>query len=762
MISIHFLLVSLMGYSGFTAHEPGLYMMSSSCAIENAMMDSLFISHPSLAAGEDSLYYYPTWNEQLELNRKTGNVLVPVNPATATWHSSNPSVATVVGGRVNALTNGTATITVELNNTIKGTVGIRVHAPSRPPVVNALSAAMKMWGNTCAIRDMPVLIIRYLPTSNGTHLDVNHAPDFHDLGPITLTELEQRLVDYDHRIKFALEEGSRFRDYGHQSVNPYLGYRAVAMITVYEPSPRGKVLTVDVNGLPIYGVDFFSMFERWDVEDFVRNMGVKEIWFWQYGMDSGYPTYDAAIHPSSNFRLVPESNMASPFTGDVSNSYQVPDDLPIYDKTYIVYGQNIRRSQGEAIHNHGHQIERMIPYFNERQDGNAHLFWRRFVGQDAENNFIAGRCGWTHMPPNTTTPYDYENSTSVLSDIKDWKPMGGVQSLVNVNTWGGNLYNWPGVADFPQRKDSQWYIYWFQSIPGHLNTINYNSSYLSNWWEIIADWDKAYQENYKLYRFGPDSVHFAQTHLAAEICEGESYSLAGMEFNEADDYVITLQNGAGCDSVIRLTLNVLTEVYQERDEFICDGESFVLNGEFFTESGDYDVLIDGLTGCDTVVLLDLQVIALDPTILLQGSSLFASENGVTYQWFDCFTGFEIPGATNRVFHPTMSGQYAVELVSPEGCHVTSGCINVTITAVEGASPSDCVVFPNPSDGRLYMQLEGDPPGIEVILYDAMGNLLSAQPLVNGCLDLRAYDAGVYWLTLMIEGRRAIRKFSLVK
>src|SRR6185503_3612500 len=123
---------------------------------------------------------------------------------------------------------------------------------------------------------------------------------------------------------------------------------------------------------------------------------------------------------------------------------------------------------------------------------NSDLFWKNFVGQDQNGSFITGRCGWTHMPPNTTTNYDYQNMTLVNSDIEDWTPQGtGHTKMVNANTWGNIPYPWPGVLP-PQRIESQWYIYWMQNMPGRGNTIPYNATnQMRNWWPFTADWDAA-------------------------------------------------------------------------------------------------------------------------------------------------------------------------------------------------------------------------------------------------------------------------------
>ena len=102
--------------------------------------------------------------------------------------------------------------------------------------------------------------------------------------------------------------------------------------------------------------------------------------------------------------------MSSPLTGDISNSNRDNTDLPVYNSTYTVYGQNFRRTQAEAVHNHGHQLEAILSHVNHLQYGNTDLFWKKFVGQDENEDFITGRVGWTHMPPNTTKHYDTQSS----------------------------------------------------------------------------------------------------------------------------------------------------------------------------------------------------------------------------------------------------------------------------------------------------------------------------------------------------------------
>ena len=405
---------------------------------------------------------------------------------TVLWTSSDPSVIGVDGnGRITAAGVGSATIQ-GVAGSVSDSMSIEVATVRRVPVDSYLAtpAAGAVW-------DVPVLLLAYVPTADGVNLDVTQSPDFYSLNPRTIAAVETDILDFARRTKMAREEGSRFRAYKNTSALPSLGFRVVEHIVVYTQLPGVSQM---------YGgahlVDYHKMFRDLDLERLITEHGVKEIWLAVSSFDAGYPSYNPAIHDIADTRFVFESNMASPTTGDVSNSNRDPNDLPVLGHTYTVYGTNFRRSQAEAVHNVGHQLEAMFAHVNQRAEGNTDLFWKKFVGQDASGAFTGGRAGWTHMPPNTTQNYEYLSPTLVQSDIEDWRADGtGVKKAVNVDTWGTLTFPWPGAMDFPQRVETQWYIYWFQSMPGLDNHIPLRNGEMTNWWRFVADWDAAINAN---------------------------------------------------------------------------------------------------------------------------------------------------------------------------------------------------------------------------------------------------------------------------
>lgn len=324
---------------------------------------------------------------------------------------------------------------------------------------------------------IPVVIIVYLPTKDDVTLE-SSVTGF----SATIGEIGQKIDVMNQQIKFALEEGSRYHGYKDPQAKPSLGYKVVGCIAVYEPLPRSNFEVPWNKG--IYRPDYKRILTRFDARNFVEKLGVKEFWIWGYQHDG--------VEPS-------ESNMSSPVTGDISNSERA-DDLPVFSKTYVLYNYNYERTAAEAIHNHGHHLEAVLSYINQRQDGNTDLWSKKFMGQDAAGQWMTGRCGWTHMPPNTVKDYDYENQTPVESDIEDWNPgRTGVSKTVNARSWGSLTYAWPHRRPPLQKTEAQWYLYWRQNVPGSDNKIPFGSGSLTNWWQFIGDWNNAIANNVGLH-----------------------------------------------------------------------------------------------------------------------------------------------------------------------------------------------------------------------------------------------------------------------
>jgi gliding motility-associated-like protein len=104
------------------------------------------------------------------------------------------------------------------------------------------------------------------------------------------------------------------------------------------------------------------------------------------------------------------------------------------------------------------------------------------------------------------------------------------------------------------------------------------------------------------------------SNINLEICEDEVVTVAGQVYSESGIYSITTQNALGCDSIITLNLNVKQKSNSMLDKTICYGESFSIGNQTFNTSGSYVVIFSNTVGCDSTVLLNLNVIGQNDTL----------------------------------------------------------------------------------------------------------------------------------------------------
>jgi hypothetical protein len=337
---------------------------------------------------------------------------------------------------------------------------------------------------------VPVVIINYLPTINGLELDRNRTQDsvgqdmtgtFYTLDRAKIKTLKDKIIE-----KNAIEEGTRYHDYNTNKVSQYIDIDVVAYINVYEMNYNYIGVSSNYKR-PWWNLDYNELMTRINLKKYVEELGVKEVWLTTFPREQGYLSYN-----------VDESNMASPLTGDISNSYRLQNDLPIFNKTYVMYGFNGWRGVPEDLHNRGHQLESQLSYI----DNNT--WWNKFAK--------TGRSGWTHMPFNTTKHYEYDKDSLVSTDIMTWKPSGGTFINLNKDSWINKTYLFEsqiggmssnsagllGTVNYSTNPQIKWFIFWWQSVPGYNNGIIDGTTKVNNWWDIFYNWDNSLKNNSKL------------------------------------------------------------------------------------------------------------------------------------------------------------------------------------------------------------------------------------------------------------------------
>lgn len=105
------------------------------------------------------------------------------------------------------------------------------------------------------------------------------------------------------------------------------------------------------------------------------------------------------------------------------------------------------------------------------------------------------------------------------------------------------------------------------------------------------------------------------SNIQAEICPGRSYSFGGNDLWQKGTYQQLFSAASGCDSMVILSLNVLPYLYSFPEIQICQGESIDFNGRTIEKPGIYLDTIRMATGCDSIVELRLNVFELSSSFL---------------------------------------------------------------------------------------------------------------------------------------------------
>ena len=219
---------------------------------------------------------------------------------------------------------------------------------------------------------------------------------------------------------------------------------------------------------------------------------------------------------------------------------------------------------------------------------------------------------------------------------------------------------------------------------------------------------------------------------------------------------IMVSNAAGCDSVIHLNLEVLRQDTLVDQVEACEFYTWIDGNTYIEDNNTAQVVYQNALGCDSVIMLELDIQTIDVDVEVNGGTLTANQSSGSYQWIDCETMTPIPGAINQSFSPTSSGQYAV-ILEDGACLDTTVCNWVILDRIDEANENTISIFPNPN-ASSHIQLTSN----EEVAYEIIN--LAGQVVKRGqCrsrIDINDVAEGVY--TLQIETRQEHMTYRLVR
>ncbi|HLP50261.1 MAG TPA: T9SS type A sorting domain-containing protein [Chitinophagales bacterium] len=254
--------------------------------------------------------------------------------------------------------------------------------------------------------------------------------------------------------------------------------------------------------------------------------------------------------------------------------------------------------------------------------------------------------------------------------------------------------------------------------------------------------------------------------LSASICAGQTYIFNGQELGTSGSYSDTLQAVGGCDSIITLLLQVDSApnvTVSPASANLCQNDSLILTASGGTsymwsnnaisssihvspqQTTTYTVTATGGNTCTTTttILVNVNTQPSPPEVSQHGDTLLAS-SGTNHQWF--INNDSIDGATESILVITQDGIYYVQVADTNGCTNRSAEYQVIgLTIRENFSPFLWSMYPNPTDGLVYIKCPDCHTAFNYEVYGIQGNLISRSSVVGleTVLDTHLWPAGAY-------------------
>lgn len=184
-------------------------------------------------------------------------------------------------------------------------------------------------------------------------------------------------------------------------------------------------------------------------------------------------------------------------------------------------------------------------------------------------------------------------------------------------------------------------------------------------------------------------------------------------------------------------------------------------------AGTYTVTITDALGCsivETITVEDGEPV--DVTITNADGTLTANEDDASYQWVICPDYEVIDGATEQSYTPEHCEdlEYAVIITTEEGCIDTSDCSlpDPKTATITDFGSIEVVIYPNPTTGMVFVQLEDLTADYQLTVTDAKGSIIVARRVAQNieAINLNELADGVYFVQIKSDNAIVTKRISL--
>ncbi|WP_343634871.1 hypothetical protein [Fluviicola sp.] len=212
-------------------------------------------------------------------------------------------------------------------------------------------------------------------------------------------------------------------------------------------------------------------------------------------------------------------------------------------------------------------------------------------------------------------------------------------------------------------------------------------------------------------------------------CGSFTWPVNGQTYTSSGQYIDTIPNAAGCDSIITLDLTILNSSLSTETESTCGSFTWPINGQTFTVSGQYIDTIPNAAGCDSVITLDLTIIPSLPLTIENSFSVPSDAN-------TCIGEVAIDLSGNAPFE--LDFDNGSQVITSNGYSLVTGlCAGVHdlhVTSNCGDTLSTTVVIPVDSNFVF------NNPFIDSLAQDSLGVTLTNCDIYYAGIDTAYIDS----------------------
>lgn len=241
-----------------------------------------------------------------------------------------------------------------------------------------------------------------------------------------------------------------------------------------------------------------------------------------------------------------------------------------------------------------------------------------------------------------------------------------------------------------------------------------------------------------------------------EVTACDQFTWNDMTYTESGEYTQVFDNAAGCDSTVTLMLTINNSSSSSVAAEACGSYTWDVTGMTYTESGMYTATLENAAGCDSIITLDLTINNFSVLAINNGNATLTASAGVSFQWVTCPTFAPIAGETNQLFTTEENGNYAVIATDANGCVDTSACVSIVNVGLEGFEANSIAIYPNPTEDFVVIDFSAAAATVEIL--DAQGKLIRTMNIVSGDqVSLKNEQSAVYFVRIITENATTVHR-----